>query len=84
MAHIDGRKFICDRCNKEIFCKLKGEKTSDGGFTRWDEFEPLPDGWGVKPLIGLLCCNCNKEHDRVIAEFMGGANDAMGDSMLRS
>lgn len=70
MSHIDGRKYICDRCAREIFCKCVGEKTVDGGFTRWIDFEPLPNGWEHKPIIGLLCCDCNNQYESMMKAFM--------------
>lgn len=45
MATINGQITICDRCGAEIFRKATGEGEADGGFTRWNKFEPYPDGW---------------------------------------
>lgn len=72
MSIVNGRKIICDRCGAEMFCKCTGEGETDGGFTRWNEFETMPDGWGFQVGIGLLCCDCNKQYDCMMDEFMRG------------
>ncbi len=45
MAKINGQIVICDRCNTQIFLKCTGEGEADGGYTQWNEFEPMPEGW---------------------------------------
>lgn len=45
MAEIKGKIVTCDRCGKNIFLKCTGEGEADGGFTRWNKFEPMPAGW---------------------------------------
>ena len=46
MAEVNGQLATCDRCGKTIFRKAIGEGEADGGFTRWNKFEPYPEGWG--------------------------------------
>lgn len=70
MSFVDGRKYICDRCHVETFCKCVGEGVSDGGFTRWNKFEPLPEDWGSHHDTGLLCSECNSMYRRTIDTFM--------------
>ena len=69
MATIDGRKIICDRCGAEIFCAKIGEGETDGGWTKWDKFEPTPDGWGYHSGIGQLCPACNYEYEAILDNF---------------
>lgn len=71
----NGRRYICDRCNAETFCACIGEGESDGGFTRWNTFETLPDGWKTYS-IGLLCPACNMIYTDFLQRFIpGGAED---------
>lgn len=67
----NGRRYICDRCNAEIFCACIGEGESDGGFTRWHKFQPLPDGWKTYSL-GLLCPVCSRIFEDLVDRFMQG------------
>jgi hypothetical protein len=79
MAYMNGRKYTCDRCGLEVFCKCTGEGETDGGFTRWNEFEPLPDGWQTHFEVGQLCPVCNQEYTIFITRFIGAKMDAKGD-----
>lgn len=74
MSFVNGRKDTCDRCKKEIFRKCTGEGEMDGGFTRWNNFEPMPPGWEWHVNIGLLCDECNEQYQRLIGEFMRGVS----------
>ena len=47
MAEVNGKLVTCDRCSASVFLKCTGEDERDGGFTRWNKFEPLPEGWGT-------------------------------------
>lgn len=70
MSFVNGRKYICDRCLVEKFCKCTGEGATDGGFTRWNNFEPLPEGWESHRETGLLCPECNSVYRRMIDTFI--------------
>ena len=75
MSYENGRLYTCDLCKTTHFCKCNGEGEIDGGFTRWNKFEPLPDGWGVpsdlKEVINL-CPNCYKKYQSILEEFENG------------
>ena len=45
MAKINGQIVICDRCGAQVFRRCTGDGETDGGFTRWNNFEELPAGW---------------------------------------
>lgn len=60
----------CCRCGLTVFRKLTGEGVADGGFTRWDKFEPLPEGWEWHHDTGQLCAKCNVEYKDMIHNFM--------------
>ncbi len=47
MAAVNGQLTTCDRCGVQIFRKAIGEGETDGGFTRWNKFEPYPEGWDL-------------------------------------
>lgn len=47
MAKINGQLVTCDRCGVQVFRRCTGEGETDGGYTRWNDFEPLPAGWGM-------------------------------------
>lgn len=69
MAYINGRLYICERCDILTFCKCTGEGEADGGWTRWNNFEPLPDGWDSHHDTGLLCPKCNSVYEDLIKKF---------------
>lgn len=71
MSFVNGRKYICDRCARETFCECTGEGEIDGGFTRWNMFEPLPEGWNSHPETGLLCAECDDQYTNMMTAFMG-------------
>lgn len=76
MAEIKGRLTICDRCGEKVFSQCNGEGETDGGFTRWNKFEPLPEGWESHYNgIGMLCPKCNKEYKKLIEKFKQEANN---------
>lgn len=69
MAEVNGRLIICDRCGTTTFCKCTGEGERDGGYTRWNKFEPTPEGWGWHNETGRLCPCCNFEYNKLIESF---------------
>lgn len=69
MAEVNGKMVTCDRCGKSIFLKCTGEKEMDGGFTRWNTFEKLPDTWGHHYEVGTLCPDCDAEYVAMVTEF---------------
>ena len=72
MAEFIGKIIICDRCGKEARLKKLEEKARDGGFTRYDIFEPSPEGWETVADGYLLCDRCNKNYKSMIEGFMKG------------
>lgn len=70
MAVVNGRKHTCDRCGLETFCRCIGEGEMDGGYTRWNKFEALPDGWESHANVGLLCPECNQKYKAMMSDFL--------------
>ena len=73
MAKVNGRIYSCDRCGDKIFVKTIGDKEMDGGFTRYNTFEDMPDGWGYDCRVGMdLCPECKEELDSIIKLYKDG------------
>ena len=76
---IDGEIYqasVCERCGETHFSMYIGTQQYDGGYTRVNIFEPLPDGWGWGDEIGRLCPTCFKKYEKMKNNFM---KDFMGD-----
>lgn len=70
----NGRMMTCDRCGKEQFFKHINDSETDGGFTRWNNFESA-DGWSHEYRIGDLCPECTEEYERLKEQFKAGGNN---------
>lgn len=74
MSGTNGRLVVCDRCYAETFCKCTGEGEADGGYTRWNNFEPLPEGWESTGYaiegVNHLCPKCSAKWEQTKSEFM--------------
>jgi predicted nucleic acid-binding Zn ribbon protein len=81
MSQVNGQLTTCERCGAQIFRKCTGEGETDGGFTRWNKFEPYPEGWdlvsvpkGMAPHNCVrVCPDCNAQWAKAINEgFLKG------------
>lgn len=70
-TEVKGMLTTCDRCGVTCFRKCVVEGETDGGFTRWNKFEPYPDGWDYHSETGRLCPECNGEYIKFLNEFLG-------------
>jgi hypothetical protein len=81
MSERVGKLVRCDRCGKEMFLQYKGTDKLDGGFTRADNFETLPNFWaenikcfpavnGYTLNAGCLCDECYQALYEKLEEFM--------------
>lgn len=62
----------CVRCGETIFLEKIGTRDSDGGYTTWDEFEPMPSNWYFSgELIGNLCPCCAPIFRKFMVDFIG-------------
>lgn len=86
MSQINGQLSTCERCGAQIFRKCTGEGERDGGFTRWNTFEPYPEGWALVSVpkgIAVhdcvrVCPACHKAWDRAImSHFIAGTQLAI-------
>ena len=68
MARENGQLRTCDRCGKTIFLKVIGDGETDGGYTRWNNFENA-NGWTVVTDIGDLCPECSGEFEELKKNF---------------
>ncbi len=76
MSQVKGRLVTCDRCGEAVFSKTIGDGETDGGFTRWNKFEPLPRGWGSHNGNDL-CPSCSSEWNKIETEFLNRENRFM-------
>lgn len=60
---INGRLIVCERCKKEIFCKVKSDVVRDDNNTRWNKFEDAV-GWSYVFFVGDLCPRCTKKYQK--------------------
>lgn len=64
----NGELRTCDRCKCTGFFKTIGDGETDGGYTRWNKFEPA-NGWSVECDIGDLCPDCTREFEKMKRKF---------------
>lgn len=77
MSQVNGQLTTCERCGAQVFRKCTGEGDLDGGYTRWNTFEPYPEGWGlvsvpkgVAPYDNVrVCPACHKVWDQAIMSY---------------
>lgn len=75
MAEVKGKLVTCDRpgCGRQVFLKTTGEGERDGGYTRWNTFEPYPEGWETHwEAGGILCPGCAREYNVLLEQFKRG------------
>lgn len=66
-----GKLEMCDRCGATVFLAHIGDGEADGGFTRWNKFEPEPEGWMYSlDLKKKLCPTCASEYRTMLAQFV--------------
>lgn len=76
MSEAKGKLKTCDRCGKSIFLKYIGQGVLDGGFTRFDKYEELPETWLWTSQIGTLCDECSGIFRSFIRVLMGNRSVA--------
>lgn len=65
----NGQLVTCNHCGTTTFLKCIGEGERDGGFTRWNNFENLPEGWSHYYDGEDLCPECKEKFDIIQSEF---------------
>lgn len=68
MSCKNGQMMTCDRCGDWIFLKCTGEGEMDGGYTRWNNFEPAV-GWEYIKNVGMVCPKCWKEYVDMLERY---------------
>lgn len=75
MTAIEGKMLTCDVCGKSIFLKFVGEKETDGGYTKWREYENA-EGWSSvyvgKIGLGNVCPKCFELIEKSLTEIING------------
>ncbi len=61
-----GKIYFCNGkdCDKFVFLQHIGDGVMDGGYTKWNKFEELPDGWTTYNVMeskkrAYLCPDCS-------------------------
>lgn len=67
---IRGIMSFCSRCDTAVFRKYIGQGEMDGGFTKWDKYEDLPDGWLYETEFGYLCPECARKFKAFMTDFL--------------
>lgn len=70
MASKLGKLDECTRCGETIFLEKTGTGSADGGYTRWDNFEPLPKEW-LNSSYGTFCPHCAGLFYSTMLSFFG-------------
>lgn len=74
MSEQIGKRLTCDRCGETIFLKWEGMSEFDGGYSKIQHFEKVPEGWGSVMGLGQLCPKCYGEYIKLIEDFKEAAN----------
>ena len=66
----EGKLVTCDYpgCSEQVMLRKIGEGETDGGYTRYDMYEPVPEGWGYKDNKDL-CPSHHQDYLDMIQEF---------------
>lgn len=81
MSQVNGQLSTCERCGAQVFRRCVGEGETDGGYTRWNKFEPYPEGWGlvsipkgIAPYDNIrVCPECHAQWNKALNEhFLKG------------
>ena len=68
MSAKNGKLLTCDRCGVQTFRKYTGTCVADGGYSRWDTFEPV-EGWEYIKDVGDVCPECWKDYTCILDNF---------------
>ena len=59
-----GMKVTCDNCGRDIFLHRVEDVVMDGGYSRSEKYEDMPDGWASCYILHkyiILCPDCYKK-----------------------
>lgn len=71
-----GKLISCSRCGTAAFLAYEGTEALDGGYTKYDKFEPVPKNWISTSQFGYLCPSCAKLFQDKLTTFLGHTNFA--------
>lgn len=81
MAETEGKLLTCDLCGATVLLKYVDDGEMYGGYTKWREYEKMPDGWSDHLLLNsrLLCPSCAERIEAainaVVDEIRGESKD---------
>ena len=79
-------KLRCDNCGKETFLVKKDDLVLDGGYTRVDAYEEMPEGWKRELVLGKyvdLCTECANSLQYMIRMKYPNIAEAVGIEFVR-
>ena len=78
MSATEGKLLTCDVCGKSTFLRFVGEKQSDGGYTKWREYENA-EGWTSihvgKIRLQNVCPECGELLQKSLTEIINEIRD---------
>ena len=72
MSVVYGKLVTCSRCGATIFLKYLRKGDTDGGYTKYDIYEELPEDWLNGTEFGDLCPECTLEFKTWVNQFFNG------------
>lgn len=63
----------CDNCGNTIIRKKTGDEENDGGYTRVNIYEDIPNGWMHERIYGKLsdlCPSCAEVFKSIMSKYM--------------
>jgi len=73
MSRTKGMNVTCERCGNTVFLKQIEDLVMDGGLTRNEQYEEMPEGWGTFYCEGKsmdMCPRCLEHMRNAVKEAM--------------
>lgn len=69
-----GMLIQCARCGKTHFLERLKDGVTDGGYTKYEQYQPEPKDWLFDGHFGYLCSDCAAKFRTLITRFFGGSS----------
>lgn len=83
MSEQIGKLLSCDRCGETIFLKWEGMSEFDGGYSKIQHFEKVPEGWTKNRDVGDLCPDCSELYQTMMHAFKEMTTEFVSNNMQR-
>lgn len=70
---VKGMLIECTRCGKTHFLERLEDGVTDGGYTKYEKYQPEPKDWLWSSEFGYLCSECAPEFRTLITTFFKGS-----------